>query len=106
MKNILIVSMFVMFNSITYANDCPDCCAGYGGILYGDSSSGRFVCRNGTISQCYSTRHAVMNLQKFRGCCMWNGGVKRVTAKGKVVCRNGTISEICSSRPKENVAVF
>jgi hypothetical protein len=106
MKNILFSSMFVMVSLAVYANDCPRCCEGYGGILYADSSSGRFVCQNGSISQCYSTRHAVMDLQKFKGCCMWNGGVKKVTPKGQVVCRDGVISEICSLRPKEKVAVF
>ena len=77
--------------------DCgPRCCEGYGGILYNDSSMGRFVCRNGYISNCYSTRHAVMDMQKFRGCCVWEGGIEKITMKGEVVCRDGHISEICS----------
>lgn len=75
---------------------CDGCCAGkYGGISYCDSSAGRYVCKNGEYSVCYCTRHAVMDLQKIEGCCLWQGGVFRVTETGIVVCNNGGISEIC-----------
>lgn len=106
MKIRWIYAVLVVASTGVFSHDCPRCCEGYGGILYADSSSGRFVCRNGSISQCYSTRHAVMDLQKFKGCCMWQGGVKKITPVGKVLCRNGVISEICSTGPKETVAVY
>lgn len=97
MKNIQKISMFsglLLISNLIIANPC--CCEGYGGILYNDSSMGRFVCRNGYISNCYSTRHAVMDMQKFKGCCMWEGGIEKITMKGEVVCRDGHISEVCS----------
>ena len=106
MKIRWIYAVLVLASCSAFSNDCPRCCEGFGGILYADSSSGRFICRNGSISQCYSTRHAVMDLQKFKGCCMWQGGVKKITPVGKVICRNGVISEICSARPKETVAAY
>lgn len=75
---------------------CADCCSAMGGIHYCDSSAGRFVCKNGYYSSCYCTRHAVMDLQKIQGCCLWQGGVMASDEVGLVVCNNGGISEICS----------
>lgn len=37
-----------------------------------------------------------MDLQKFEGCCLWQGGVLSLDSAGLVVCNNGGISEICS----------
>jgi hypothetical protein len=107
MKNkfyFLLICLSVSISSIA-SDNCPNCCVGYGGISYGDSSSGRFVCNNGYVSQCYSTRHAIMNLQKFKGCCMWEGGVLKVTLKGEVICRDGQISELCSAAYQQASAV-
>lgn len=73
------------------------CCASDGGISYCDSSSGRYVCKNGDYSTCYCTRHAVMEMNSFRGCCMWHGGVFRVNGYGAVICNDSTISELCSA---------
>jgi len=94
----LIITIAVLCSAAAYA-DC--CCQGYGGILYADTSSGRFVCKDGSVSQCFSSRRAVMNMQKIKGCCLWNGGVREITPTGKVICRNGLVSEICSMRPHE-----
>ena len=99
-----VICLSVSMSSIA-SDICPNCCVGYGGISYGDSSSGRFVCNNGYVSQCYSTRHAIMNLQKFKGCCMWEGGVLKVTLKGEVICRDGQISELCTSAYQQASAV-
>lgn len=77
-------------------NECDNCCAGKGGIKYSDSSGGRYVCNNGDYSVCYSTIHAVMDMQKFEGCCMWKGGVLKTSPEGIVICRNGSYSELCS----------
>ena len=76
---------------------CPTCCQGMGGIHYCDSSAGRFICQNGAISACYCDRHAVMNLQKIEGCCLWQGGVAAMDETGLVVCNNGGVSETCSN---------
>lgn len=65
-------------------------------ISYCDSSAGRNVLTNGDYSSTYCTRRAVMNLQKFRGCCMWKGGVSKITERGGVQCNDGSISEICT----------
>ena len=75
---------------------CPDCCANMGGIQYCDSSAGRYVCKNGYYSSCYCTRHAVMDMQKIHGCCLWQGGVMLVDPLGLVICNNGGVSETCS----------
>jgi hypothetical protein len=53
------------------------------------------VCKNGEYSSCYCTRHAVMDLQKIAGCCLWHGGVLRAEVN-LVVCNDGTLSEECS----------
>src|SRR5437868_13156629 len=65
------------------------CCQGMGGISYCDSSAGRYVCNNGYYSACYCTRHAVMDLQKLQGCCLWQGGDMTTSATGLVICNNG-----------------
>lgn len=80
------------------------CCADNS---YCDSSAGRMVGNNGDYSVCYCNRHAVMNLHKLKGCCLWHGGVLKISPAGQVMCRDGDISEICSiENPKEKVAVF
>ena len=74
---------------------------------YCDSSAGRIVLENGDYSTCYCTRHAVMNLQKLEGCCMWHGGVAQVTPKSIVICRDGAVSELCTRQiPHDNVAIY
>lgn len=76
--------------------DKINCCSDMGGISYCDSSAGRYVCNNGFTSSCYCTRHAVMDLQKIQGCCLWQGGVMDIDPKGLVICNNGGVSETCS----------
>lgn len=76
-------------------------------IYYCDSSAGRNVLTNGDYSSTYCTRHAVMNLQKLKGCCMWQGGVEKINEKGVVQCRDGSISEICTLQvPHDKVALY
>ncbi|WP_174901052.1 neurogenic locus notch [Legionella hackeliae] len=79
-----------------------------GGISYCDTSAGRYVCSNGYYSSCYCTRHAVMDLQKLQGCCLWQGGVLTVDdATGVVVCNNGGVSEVCSLQsPSQQVSIW
>lgn len=84
--------------------DCPkpvceeqSCCGKMGGPSYCDSSAGRIVCNNGYYSDCYCTRHAVMDLQLLQGCCLWKGGVLTTDyTTGAVVCNDGTISIECT----------
>ena len=76
--------------------DKKTCCGNMGGISYCDSSGGRYVCNNGFYSSCYCTRHAVMDIQKIQGCCLWQGGVLSVEPTGLVICNNGGVSETCS----------
>ena len=86
---------------------CANCCAGMGGIQYCDSSAGRYVCHNGSYSSCYCTRHAVMDLQRIQGCCLWQGGVLLVDEVGLVICNNGGVSEVCSLQtPVESVSIW
>lgn len=99
LKSILLLLFALCINTSTMAHRCikTDCCRGMGGIHYCDSSAGRFVCRNGDFSTCYCTRHAVMDFQELKGCCLWQGGVvEDPDIYGMVVCRDGSISEICS----------
>jgi len=97
----------VFYSSMGFSYQDPQCGCSHCGILYNDSSSGRFVLRDGYYSQCYSTRHAVMDLQKFKGCCMWHGGVEKINNKGQVICRDQSIAELCTlQNPKQSVAVF
>lgn len=91
--------------TVAYA-DCDNCCGGMGGVQYCDSSAGRMVCKNGDYSTCYCTRHAVMDLQKIAGCCLWQGGVFKLSERGLVICRDGGISEICSLQtPEQRVSM-
>lgn len=101
------ISLFLGLSfPVTYAA-CPVCCKDMGGVSYCDSSSGRYVCNNGYYSSCYCTRHAVMDLQKIQGCCLWQGGVMAVNEVGLVVCNNGGISELCSLQtPAETISAW
>lgn len=104
-----IISIVILSITMTTAYaDCGDnCCGSMGGIHYCDSSAGRYVCKNGDYSACYCTRHAVMDLQKIAGCCLWQGGVLKITEKGIVICNNGHISEMCSlQQPHEKAAIY
>ena len=86
---------------------CLDCCSNMGGIRYCDSSAGRYVCNNGSYSDCYCNRHAVMDLQRVHGCCLWQGGVMAIDELGLVVCNNGGVSEVCSlANPAETIAAW
>lgn len=86
---------------------CDNCCENMGGVQYCDSSVGRYVCRNGDYSVCYCTRHAIMDLQKLQGCCLWQGGVFKINERGIVICNSGDISEICSLQsPVDTVNVY
>ena len=77
------------------------------GTCYCDSSTGRNVLNNGDYSSSYCTRRAVMNMQKFEGCCMWKGGVAKITQKGGVQCNDGSTSELCTRQlPNETAAVY
>lgn len=87
---------------------CSQCCVGKGNIQYCDSSAGRYVCGDGDYSSCYCNRHAVMDLQKIQGCCLWQGGVFKIDpATHVVICNNGGISEICSIyNPTKSVSLW
>ncbi len=92
------VSLLLSCSTSALANcNGETCCAG-SGISYCDSSSGRYVCRNGDYSTCYCTRHAVMEMDRFKGCCMWHGGVFKINSYGAVICNDSTISELCTDR--------
>jgi hypothetical protein len=86
---------------------CDSCCSEMGGINYCDSTSGRYICKNGYFSACYCTRHADIDLQNLSGCCLWEGGIAKRDAKGRIHCRDGSISELCSlQNPVESIAQF
>lgn len=89
---------FALFFNVAANASCADsnCCAG-SGISYCDSSLGHYVCRNGDYSTCYCDRHAIMAMDRFKGCCMWHGGVFKVNGYGAVICNDNTVSELCSS---------
>jgi hypothetical protein len=107
MNNITKICVLLSVSLCAYSQECSNCCEGYGGIAYNDSSSGRYVCRNGYFSNCYGTRHAVMDMQKFKGCCIWEGGIEKITLKGEVICRDGHVSEICTlQNPNQTAAVY
>jgi len=95
------------FTTFADSSSCgQNCCGDMGGVQYCDSSAGRYVCQNGRYSSCYCTRHAVMNMQAFEGCCMWQGGVFKVEPGGLVICNNGGTSEICTiGNPIEKVVL-
>jgi len=101
--------LFCMSCTVVYAdcgNNCDNCCGSMGGVQYCDSSAGRLVCKNGEYSACYCTRHAVMNLQELRGCCLWKGGVFRTDPQGLVICNNGGVSEVCSLTPVKPIIAY
>lgn len=96
----LIITLLTSFMCFTTYAAGSGCCNRMGGVNYCDSSAGRLVCNNGFYSTCYCTPHAVMNLQLFRGCCMWKGGVVPQNANsplGVTVCNDGSVSEECSA---------
>lgn len=97
--------LFCISFTAVYA-ECDNCCGSMGGVQYCDSSAGRMVCQNGEYSVCYCTRHAVMNLQKLTGCCLWQGGVFRTDERGMVICNNGGVSEICGLTPIQPLVVY
>lgn len=63
--------------------------------VYCDTSGGRMVLNNGSYSQLYCRRSAVMNFQSLSGCCTWNGGVMLVK-QGNVICNDSSVSPVCS----------
>ena len=65
---------------------------------YCDSSTGLTVNQNGVYGSTYCTRHAVMDMQKFEGVCMWHGGLEKITQNQDILCRDGTISELSTLR--------
>lgn len=96
LTNVILIVSFFLAASVNIAySACADCCSNMGGLHYCDSSAGRFVCKNGDYSSCYCSRNAVMDLQKIKGCCLWQGGVMANDEAGLVVCNNGGVSEIC-----------
>ena len=100
-KTICIFSFISLSSCLAWAEEeslatPPKCCVNHEGISYCDSTSGRYICGNGDISQCYCTRHAVMDLQLLKGCCIWDGGIDHVTNKGQVFCRNGKFADLCT----------
>ncbi|MBA2648541.1 MAG: neurogenic locus notch [Legionella sp.] len=105
LKSFTAILLSYVFLSTVFAIGC---CDQMGGTSYCDSSAGRLVCRNGFYSTCYCTRHAVMNLQLLKGCCLWRGGVtSTINMTGLVSCNDGSISEECSiGHPTERVASF
>lgn len=97
----LFLTLTLVLTYPTYAQQfnlpCDHCCANRGCIQYCDASAGRFVCGDGEYSSCYCTRHAVMDLQKIQGCCLWQGGVFKIEDPSHlVICNDGSVSEICS----------
>ncbi|HBI21301.1 MAG TPA: neurogenic locus notch [Legionella sp.] len=105
LHHVILISLMLLCIPFTSAwASCDNCCGSMGGILYCDSSAGRYVCKNGDYSACYCTRHAVMDLQKIEGCCLWQGGVFKVNEMGLVICNNGGVSEMCSLQAPEQRA--
>lgn len=98
---------FILVLLFSNAN-ADTCCKKMGGVSYCDSSAGRLVCKNGFYSACYCTRHAVMDLQLLRGCCLWRGGVMSEYANtGEIICNDGSISEECSlENPVKRIATW
>jgi hypothetical protein len=95
LKTLFLTSILSLFGLPVFADG--GCCSKMGGINYCDSSGGRFVCQNGFYSACYCTRHAVMDLQLLKGCCLWQGGVMPTyDSTGLVICNDGSVSEECS----------
>lgn len=67
-------------------------------VRYCDSSTGLNVNQNGDYGSSYCTRHAIMDMQKFEGMCMWHGGVAKITGRQEVICNDGTLSELSTLR--------
>lgn len=105
LKTLLLSSMLSLTATAALADGC---CKGMGGASYCDSSGGRLVCQNGFYSACYCTRHAVMDLQFLKGCCLWRGGVlQTLDNTGVVMCNDGSFSEECTlQNPIEKVSVY
>ena len=102
MKRFIFATLFLIVLPLTTVHsECDNCCSSMGGVQYCDSSAGRFVCQNGEYSTCYCTRHAVMDLDKIKGCCLWQGGVFKVDERGLVICNNGAVSELCTLQTPE-----
>ena len=110
LKTFFYSSILSLLVSSAYAESSgyvSGCCDKMGGVSYCDSSAGRLVCKNGFYSTCYCTPHAVMDLQLFRGCCLWKGGViSTYNITGLVVCNDGSVSEECSLSPEEKIAAW
>jgi hypothetical protein len=88
-------------------NDSGQCCKGLGGVQYCDSSSGFYVCQNGSYSSCYCTPKAIMDLKQIEGCCLWQGGVMETFEPGIIRCNDGSISFVCSGiGPTDKIAAF
>ena len=102
-KNICLASAISLFSVVIYADGC---CSKMGGASYCDSSAGRVVCKNGFYSACYCNRHAVMDLQLLKGCCLWHGGVlpNLQDPSNLVVCNDGYVSEECSLQDSTKTA--
>ncbi len=106
-KKIICATLLLSGISIETNAASNNCCERMGGIHYCDDSAGRYVCKNGDYSACYCTRHAVMDLQLLTGCCLWQGGVLKVTERGIVLCNDGGFSQICSLQSHhEKAAVY
>jgi hypothetical protein len=96
----LLLLLYGGFSFACCSKKTPDVC-------YCDSSVGRNVLNTGEYSSSYCTRRAVMNLQKFEGCCMWHGGVAKVSEKGGVQCKDGSRSELCTLQmPHDKAALY
>ncbi len=109
LRHLLVIFMLLVAApfGLVHSAPCADCCDKMGGVQYCDSSAGRFVCKNGYYSTCYCDRHAVMDLQRIQGCCLWQGGVMAYDETGTVVCNNGGVSEICAlQNPIQSVAAW
>lgn len=105
LKRLLMIGVLLSAPAAAYS-DCG-CCDNMGGIQYCDSSAGRYVCKSGDYSSCYCTIHSVMDLQKIAGCCLWQGGVFKISELGLVICNNGGVSEICSlQKPSDSFIVY
>jgi len=104
-KRIFLASMLSLFIIPAFADSC---CAKMGGSSYCDSSAGRVVCKNGFYSACYCERHAVMDFQLLKGCCLWQGGVLPTFDRtGLVICNDGSVSEECSTaNPYDRIGSF
>lgn len=87
MRTTLLLAL-ILISPITLA------CENGNDVRYCDSSTGLNVNQNGDYGSSYCTRHAVMDMQKFAGMCMWHGGVAKITDKQEVICNDGSLSEL------------